>query len=770
MSRAHALRPGADGRDRCPSAGGATTASRAVLGALAVAAQLAIAGSLEAAGAQAPASATSSYGDPTARSLHEAAMTERERVDESLISYTAVVRQRIAAALRMPLKDRTLYRSEAAHRLWWDRDGENLVQVLAYREQTPLGVDRDDIDLDRFDTSFDPMNDRLFFGFAPRDEDLGDPEDDEFWFEHPLYPEYVDRYRFTSGDTITLSLPDGRRVQAIELRVVPTRADVHRMTGSLWIEPESGALARAVWRLSDVFDAFRDIPDLQEEEDEDLRFIPGMLKPWTMELSMVSVDYGLWDLEVWMPRAMRIEGVVAAGILKAPISLDYAYRLESVVTEQSLAEGEQDDLPEVVFRTRSEAMAYLNELAFGADVPYDVAVSRGSDTGGVRYLVPEDRTFLGESPQLPPPIWRNAEGFASEDELRAGFDRLADLPTAPAARTPRTFRWGLQRPDLMRFNRVEGLSVGARAQLRPQTFLGPLSVTATARLGHGDLQPNGRLELARETLRRRIALRGYHELESIDPEARHLGLGNSIMALVFGRDDGDYYRRSGVALEWTPPSAGRRTFRARGYAEYHEPAGVETDVALPNLWKDGWTFRPNLAADEGWEYGALLELTPWWGTDPRLVQGGVDVSVLAATGAAEFARASLTGRLVLPLPAELRLALEAGAGGVTGSPSVQRLWYVGGPRTLRGYAPLRMGGESMVRGRAELARLFPFGGLALFSDYAWAGDRGAFTLDDGYYSLGAGLSLVDGLIRLDAAYGLRAPRTFRLDFYLDAML
>lgn len=756
MSPAHALR--------------SLTATRAVLAGLAVAAQLVIAGNLEAAGAQAPASATSSYGDPTARSLHEAAMAERERVDESLVRYTAVVRQRIAAALRMPLKDRTLYRSEAAHRLWWDRDGENLVQVLAFREQTPVGVDRDDIDLDRFDTSFDPMNDRLFFGFAPSDEDLGDPEDDEFWFEHPLYPEYVDRYRFTSGDTITLSLPDGRRVQAIELQVVPTRADVHRMTGSLWIEPESGALVRAVWRLSDVFDAFRDIPDLQEEEDEDLSFIPGMLKPWTMELSMVSVEYGLWEFEVWMPRSMRIEGVVSAGILKAPISLDYAYALESVTTEQSLAEAEADELPEVHFRTRSEAMAYVNRLAFGTDVPYDVELSRGPDTDRVRYLVPQDRAFLSESPQLPPPIWDDAEGFASDDELRASFNRLAGLPTAPQARTPRTLRWGLQRPDLMRFNRVEGLSVGARAQVRPQTVLGALSVTATARLGHADLHPNVRLELARETLRRRIALSGYHELESIDPDARHLGLGNSITALLVGRDDGDYYRRSGVALEWTPPSAGRRTFRVRGYAEYHEPVAVETDVALPNLWRDAWAFRPNLVADEGWEYGGLVELTPWWGTDPRLVQGGIGVSVLAATGAAEFARGSLGGSLVVPLPAELRMAVEAGVGGTAGSPSVQRLWYVGGPRTLRGYAPRRMGGESMVRGRVELARLFGFGGLSLFSDYAWAGDREAFSFDEGYYSLGAGLSLLDGLIRFDAAYGLREPRDFRVDLYLDAIL
>ena len=62
-------------------------------------------------GARAQDSVEDSYRDATARRLHEAAMEERERVDDSVLKYTAVVRQRIAAALRMPLKDRTLYRS-----------------------------------------------------------------------------------------------------------------------------------------------------------------------------------------------------------------------------------------------------------------------------------------------------------------------------------------------------------------------------------------------------------------------------------------------------------------------------------------------------------------------------------------------------------------------------------------------------------------------------------------------------------------------------------
>jgi hypothetical protein len=719
------------------------------------------------------------YLDATAAELHAAAVTHREHADDEVLQYTAKVKQRIGASLRTPLKDRTLYRLESAHRVVWRRDGDMLVQVLALREQTPVGVDDGDRgdDFGFFEGAFDPMNDRLLFGLAGDDDDVGSPDEDEFWFEHPLYPEYRDAYRFASGDTLTLSLPDGRRVRAIELQVVPKTASVHRMTGALWIEPESGALVRAVYRLSETFDAMRDIANLRaEEEAGSFRFVPGLFKPWTAEITMIAVDYSLWDFGVWLPRSFRAEGVVAAGIVKVPASFDVSYEMEAVTTRTQLAEQLTEEVPdpaveEVHFRTRSEALAYLGSLVFGGTVPYELDVGRRDRNGRrVLLLVPADRSFLAESPELPPPVWEDAPGFASQDDLDGYFAGLADLPLAPLERTPATFRWGFQRPDLVRYNRVEALSIGARGQVRPNTPVGPVSVSATTRFGVADLHLNGHLELAHETLERRLTAAGYHELAAIDERAGHLDIGNSIAAATLGRDDGDYYRRSGGALQWTPPLSSRPSWRVRTWAEYHEPVDVETSFALFHIGSDTWAFRPNLAADRGWEYGGLIELTPYWGTDPNLMQGGLDLTLQGATGDYEYARAALVGRLVLPLPAHLRVALEAGAGTVWGSPSLQRLWYLGGPSTLRGYTPRVLGGTSFGRARAELARGFSFGRVALFSDLGWAGERRDIRFDDALYSLGVGLSVLDGLIRFDGAWGLRSPREFRFDVYLDQIL
>ncbi len=340
----------------------------------------------------------------------------------------------------------------------------------------------------------------------------------------------------------------------------------------------------------------------------------------------------------------------------------------------------------------------------------------------------------------------------------------------PAFAMPHTMRWGFQRPDLVRYNRVEGLSMGVRGQVRPQTSLGPLSVAGTARFGLADLAPNGRVDIRRETVKRRVTFSLFHELAAIDKDARHLGLGNSLLAAFFGRDDGDYYRRSGASFEWTPPDFEPRDFKFRSFAEYHRPALVETDFAVFRLGDDEFGFRENLVADEGWVYGGQVALTPWWGSDPNLVQGGLELTAEAATGDFEYARTALVARLAMPLPRDLRLGLEAGAGKGWGSLTTQRMWHLGGPSSLRGYDPRRLTGTSFVRARGELARTYSFGSVSIFSDVGWAGESDSYRFEDALYSVGVGLSVLDGLIRMDSAWGLRQPRVFRFDLYLDAIL
>ena len=729
--------------------------------------------------------------DPVAGTLFEAAQTNWKSVDESIVRYTALIQQRIAAAIRTPLKDRILYRNETAVRAFWDEDYDAVVQVLGTHSQYPgrsIAVREGDLDWLEdlpFDEPFQPGGDRLLFGM--NDEDDNDAfeadDDDGFWIAHPLANGADTLYRYESGDTLTLSLPDGRRLQVVQLDVLPREADVHRISGSLWIEPESGALVRAVYRLSRQFYAMRDVPEVREEDERgSFKYVPGLFKPWTFDLTMVAVEYSLWDFEVWLPRSMRMEGEVAAGILKMPVSMDLSYQMESVTTRSDLAREEtaqEAGLVERHFETRAEAMDFIARLLSEQDgIEYEAA-SPSEEFARERnalMIVPQDRSVVDTSPHLPPPIWEDALGFPSDDQLEDYVNTLADLPAPTIQGVPWAANWGFARPDLIRYNRVEGPALGGRFEA---SLGGPYTFDASGFFGFADLEPKARLSFERSTVRRRLALGVYSELTATDPRGRHLGFGNSMYAFLFGRDDGEYYRGSGMDLRWRPPAGARDSFEFRAYAERQASVKTETNFALFHAFSGSWAFRPNVDADEVEEVGAELRLSPWWGGDPFRAQFGMDLYGQGArwrtTGQSvgtNYGRASVILRAAIPLVRpNWRLGLEVGGGTTWGAAPLQRSWFLGGANTLRGYPASAAMGSSFARGRVEVARTYSIGTASFFGDVGWAGLRGDFRGDDLLYGIGLGGSVLDGLIRMDLSHGLNGPvKQFRIDLYLDALL
>jgi hypothetical protein len=740
-------------------------------------------------------SAQDAFVDPVAAELFAVAQQNRAAVDSSIARYAALIQQRIAAAIRTPLKDRIVYRNETAVRAFWDEDYDAVVQVLGTHSQYPgRSIAMREGDLDwltdlPFDEPFDPGGDRLFFGSPgsnDEDEDDENPEDGsnaEFWIAHPLAPGADSLYRYESGDTLTLSFPDGRQLLTVQLDVVPTVADVHRIMGTLWIEPESGALVRAVYRLSKQFDAIRDIPEMQEEEDAgSFRYVPGLFKPWTFDLTLIAVDYALWEFEVWLPRSMRLEGEAAAGILKFPVSMDVSYQIESVTTRRDLTArlAEQPRLIERHFETRAEAMAFVSGLLSEQDgIAYESAEAEDQFARERRSLmiVPEDRSSVATSPHLPPPIWQDAAGFPSDEDIEAFVGTLADLPAPAVQGIPWAANWGWSRPDLIRYNRVEGPSVGGRFEA---SIGGPYTLGASGFFGFADLDPKVRLDVERSSVLRRLKIGAYRELRSTNPRGRHLGFGNSVYALLFGRDEGEYFRATGFDFDWRPPAGARESFELRAYAERHEAVASEIDFALFRAFDSGWGFRPNIVADEREEVGAELWLSPWWGSDPFRTQVGLELYGQGARSrpssgpgeTTDYGRASAVLRMAVPVVYPTwRVGVELGGGTSWGDAPLQRSWFLGGASTLRGYPASATFGSSFVRSRVEVARTYDIGTFSLFGDAGWAGVREDFDSGDLLYGVGVGGSILDGLIRLDLSHGLTGPaRQFRVDLYLDGLL
>ena len=763
------------------------------------------------AAAQQPDFAPDAFLDPVARQLYTSAMTNWTTLDESVVRYTALIEQRIAAAIRTPLKDRVIYHNETALRAFWDQDYDAVVQVLGTRSQYPgreIAVREGELDWLEdlpFDKPFEPGGDRLFWGMTDQ-EDVFEPDDDDFWLAHPLGEGADSLYRFQSGDTLTLSFPDGRRLEAIRLDVLPREADSHRISGALWIEPGTGALVRAVYRLSQRFDAVRDIPELQEEEERGtFKYVPGIFKPWTFELTMMAVDYALWDFEVWLPRSMRMEGEAGAGIIKVPVSTDLSYRIESVtmaedeVVPDPQSGGSRDEpaasgatrtidpepgsgLEEVHFKTRAEAMAFIaGLLSDDDDVAYEL-MSDGETAVRDResfLIVPEERHLVAESRHLPPPIWQEALGFPSEAAVEEYIRSLADLPAPPVQAIPWTFNWGWARPDLVRYNRVEGPALGGNFT----TSLGKrFSLETGGFFGFADLRPKLRLDLQRSTVLRRLSLGAFHELRPTDPAGDYLGFGNSLNAFLFGRDDGEYYRATGADFTWRPPSGTRDSFLLRIYAERQESVASKTDFALFRAFDGDGTFRANLEADNVDEAGAELRVSPWWGSDPAGAQFGTELIGRLATwrlpgeqSRTDYQQASATLRAIIPIEGDgwrrWALGIEAAGGTTWGEAPAQRSWFLGSAGSLRGYPASTLSGLSFGRGRVEVSRTFEAGAGILFGDAGWAGDRAHFRDEDILYGVGIGGSILDGLIRVDLSQGLNgADKGFRIELYLDAIL
>ena len=106
----------------------------------------------------------------------------------------------------------------------------------------------------------------------------------------------------------------------------------------------------------------------------------------------------------------------------------------------------------------------------------------------------------------------------------------------------------------------------------------------------------------------------------------------------------------------------------------------------------------------------------------------------------------------------------------TGRVPVQSYWYLGGPGTLRGYDGAASTGDAFWRARAELANRWPGARVVLFADVGRADARDRLSLANPLAGVGMGVSLIDGLFRIDFTRAIRSPTGWRLDLYSDAAL
>lgn len=691
-----------------------------------------------------PQDTSGAYLDPGARELVRQARLRRQTSARQIAGYHVVAKERISLGLRALRFDRLFYRRELAAHISWHRDAPDTVTMDGAREAIPIALSRvqvpEDLKSDAPDLAFDPENDRIGSGLS-----------ESSYVRHPLAATGERDYRFQSGDTTAITLPTGKTVRLYELRVIPRRDEFRLLAGSFWFEGDSFSVVRAIFRPARAFDLDRDVDST--DEDPEQNDIPGFLKPIRVEVRYVTIEFALWDGRWWLPRLLAMDGVATMGsFLEAPLKFERTYTDYTVEGDTGAPTTPvvvaADDSAEASCTGRANCHCEENRCR------------------AVAVIVPTDTAALLASPALPPSILDNGQGLMTRSELTELGERLRLLPQAPWQPHKPTVNWGLGRAGLIRFNRVEGLSLGARGEWS----LSRVTLDGTARMALSDGQPDVELGLARTSSDNRFRLAFYRRLNGVDPAARSLGFGNSANALFLGRDDGDYFRSQGVDLVVRPAGSNTQLFALRLFAEHQFAAPTRTDLSLPHLVHSSHVFRPGIAVQETDEVGMALRLKGARTVGGKGARVGLDVSLDGAVGRFAFARMSAAARAGTPLGAKLFGAIEAAAGTSDGAVPVQSLWYMGGPATLRGYGGAAAVGPSFWRGRAELANRMPAARLALFTDLAWAGPRNAFATSRPLVAAGVGASFLDGLIRIDLARALRTPKGWRLEIYSDAIL
>ena len=740
-----------------------------------------------------PALLASAYRDAGARAMIARAREVRTVQDSLLQSYEAMgtLRISVGARLRAVGRDRLVWRLESARKIQWQRGVGAHVEVLGARAVAPV-VSSDimpvrDISPGPLAIPYYPGRESLW----PMGQVGNVMAEGGIWI-HPLSAGAEAYYLYTTGDSIAYRLQDQRVIRVTEIRLSPREPRPDLVAGSFWFDAITGQLVRAIYRPSVPMDLRMTFG--ADTDTTTLRW----LRPLTMTVKSVNVEFGLHEGRWWLPRRQAAEAEAQVTFARVPTTMEQTYDYTSINALSSLApivvdstrggivvpDGGPDlaDVPKAdrdslarldsAYRTartdelRRDLRAARRALRAKITADHCAAnggfrtATRGNDSIRVALRVPCDSATLVGSPALSESIFEAGDDPLTEADVRMLERALGMGSQAALSPTRPTFGYGV---DLIRYNRVEGLSVGA--ELRQQFGAG-FAGQLVGRIGVADLHPRGELLLTRSDAFRTIGLGAYERLGVANDWGNPLGFGASLNALLFGRDEGLYYRSTG--LELTGRGEEGSLFSWRVFGERHRLAEVETHFSLPHAI-NGLRFRDNIAADRADLVGAGARFHASYGLDPEELRALGDLRVEGATGDFDFARAMLELTLSRALAGNVQGSLTVAAGTSAGLVPTQRLWYLGGVHTVRGQPLAAAAGDAFWIGRGEIGYAVPVVKPSIFTDLGWAGPRRDWRSPGNPISgAGIGLSILDGMLRLDLAKGLRPNRGVRFDLTLEA--
>ena len=710
-----------------------------------------------------PALLATAFRDARARGLLERARVARLRQDSTLVGYDASAYERVSIGMGLSRfgRDHLLFRSERASHVYWSRAQGALVEVKGQRTASPMmtGAGSGGTDFGGLEqVPYFPGRETLWIGSGMAKSDVTDED-----IIHPLAKGAEAYYTYATGDSVTFKLPGGARIALRELLVRPRSPKWNVAVGSLWFDESSGQLVRAVYRLAVPIDILA-VADADRDTAEKDDGVPGwvrpLITPMTAQVKAITVEYGLHEGRFWLPRLQSIEGDAQVSFMHIPFSMEQSYTYSSVngmdpIPAFAIAVGDtaQDSLSRAARREK-----HRTECKSGTE---RLRVQRHEAAQmNVVVRVPCDTIALATSADFPKSIYDSGDqvfGSADRDELirqalglgaQAGFQ-----PQRPIV------RYGL---SLTRYNRIEGLSSGVGVD---EVLGNGYAAHAQFRIGIADRSPNGELSLDRSDGRVTIGIGAYRRLSAANDWADPLGFRGSFSALFFGRDEGFYYRTAGAEITARTDNAFLGGWRMFAEQQFDARVNTEFSFAHPHGVKGALT---NINAANGNEIGLATEHHGSYGLDPHGLRLLSDLKLEGAAGTFDYTRASLQLTASHGLGRLLDGAFTLGGGTSGGTLPIQKQWFVGGVRTVRGQRAGAAIGDAFWLSSLELGTTSPGLRKVIFADIGWAGSRKNYAHPGRPLSgVGAGLSFLDGLVRLDVAKGIFPEKKVRANLYVE---
>ncbi len=711
-----------------------------------------------------PAVLASAFKDPRARDLLLHARAARLTQDSSLTGYDASAYERMSVGMGFKRigRDRLLMRAERATHVIWQRNKGALVEVKGQRSAFPMlgGVGHGNIDLGTGSIPYSPGRETLWIGSGLAKADVSEDE-----IIHPLAAGAEVYYTYASGDSVSFQLPGGQRIELRELLIRPRQPKWNVAVGSLWFDASSAHLVRAVYRMAqemDIMAVAKEENEAVRDPDDDVpRWVKPMITPMKAMVSAITVEYGLHEGRFWLPRAQTIEGDAQVSFMHIPFKLEQRFTYASVNGTDpmpdltiAVADTARDSVSRAARRERrrSECQEGTNRVR---------TQYRSDETLRIRVVTPCDSVALARSPELPKSIYDDGEAVFGTAERDALVSEALTLGAQPEFSPQRpTLSYGLA---YTRFNRVEGFSTAVAAD---QVLGGGYSAHALFRLGAADLSPNGELSLDRTDGRRTIGAGIYRRLIASNDWGDPLGFSSSMSALFFGRDEGFYYRTWGVELKGQKSYGLFHNWRLFAEEQFDAPVQTEFSIAHPGGAKGDLT---NIDAVNGRIIGLAVGHHSSLGLDPHGFRALTDIKLEAAAGTFDYSRGSLQTTLSRGLGRSVDAALTLGGGTSGGHTPIQKQFFLGGVRTVRGQRAGAAIGDSFWMTSVEFGTGWPGFRKIVFGDLGWAGSRTNFSHPGRPLSgAGVGASFMDGLIRIDVAKGIYPEKAIRTHLYLEA--